>query len=44
LTRSIGKLFLTPGRRSHTPEEFSTVDNIVAGIKVPAARLHALAY
>ena len=30
--------------RSHTPEEFSTVDDMVAGIKVLAAGLHALAY
>ncbi|NGP17019.1 hydantoinase/carbamoylase family amidase [Devosia chinhatensis] len=30
--------------RSHTPEEFSTVDDIVAGIKVLAAGLHKLAY
>jgi allantoate deiminase len=30
--------------RSHTPEELSTVDDMVAGIKVPAAGLHALAY
>ena len=30
--------------RSHTPEAFSTVDDMVAGIKVLAAGLHALAY
>jgi allantoate deiminase len=30
--------------RSHTPEEFSTVDDMVAGIKALAAGLHALAY
>jgi allantoate deiminase len=30
--------------RSHTPEEFSTVDDMVAGIKVLAAGLYALAY
>ena len=30
--------------RSHTPEEFSTIDDIVAGIQVLAAGLYALAY
>ncbi len=30
--------------RSHTPEEFSSVDDMVAGIRVLAAGLHALAY
>ncbi len=30
--------------RSHTQEEFSSVDDIVAGIRVLAAGLHALAY
>lgn len=30
--------------RSHTPEEFSSIEDIVAGIKVLAAGLHALAY
>ena len=30
--------------RSHTPEEFSSVPDIVAGTKVLAAGLHALAY
>ena len=30
--------------RSHTPEEFSSVDDIVAGIRVLAAGLHSLAY
>jgi allantoate deiminase len=30
--------------RSHTPEEFSSVDDMVAGITVLAAGLHALAY
>ena len=30
--------------RSHTPEEFSSLDDIVAGIRVLAAGLHALAY
>lgn len=30
--------------RSHTPEEFSSVEDIVAGIRVLAAGLHALAY
>ena len=30
--------------RSHTPEEFSSIDDIVAGIRVLAAGLHALAY
>ena len=30
--------------RSHTPEEFSTIGDIVAGIQVLAAGLHALAY
>lgn len=30
--------------RSHTPEEFSTIDDIVAGIQVLAAGLHKLAY
>ena len=30
--------------RSHTPEEFSSVEHIVAGIRVLAAGLHALAY
>jgi allantoate deiminase len=32
------------GGRSHTPEEFSTIADIVAGIRVLAAGLHALAY
>jgi allantoate deiminase len=30
--------------RSHTPEEFSTIPDIVAGIQVLAAGLHKLAY
>jgi allantoate deiminase len=30
--------------RSHTPEEFSSIADIVAGIRVLAAGLHALAY
>ena len=30
--------------RSHTPEEFSSIDDIVAGIEVLAAGLHRLAY
>lgn len=30
--------------RSHTPEEFSAIDDIVAGIRVLAAGLYALAY
>ncbi|MER9565441.1 MULTISPECIES: hydantoinase/carbamoylase family amidase [unclassified Mesorhizobium] len=30
--------------RSHTPEEFSSLEDIVAGIRVLAASLHALAY
>ncbi len=30
--------------RSHTPEEFSTLEDMVAGIKVLAAGLYALAY
>jgi allantoate deiminase len=30
--------------RSHTPEEFSSVEDIVAGIRVLAAGLHSLAY
>ncbi len=30
--------------RSHTPEEFSSVEDMVAGIKVLAAGLHKLAY
>jgi allantoate deiminase len=30
--------------RSHTPEEFSTISDIVAGIQVLAAGLHKLAY
>ena len=32
------------GGRSHTPEEFTTVDVAVAGIRVMAASLHKLAY
>jgi len=32
------------GGRSHTPEEFSAVDDIVAGIRVLTAGLHTLAY
>jgi allantoate deiminase len=32
------------GGRSHTPEEFTRVDDAVAGIRVLAAALHALAY
>jgi allantoate deiminase len=30
--------------RSHTPEEFSSIPDIIAGIRVLAAGLHALAY
>jgi allantoate deiminase len=30
--------------RSHTPEEFSSMEDIVEGIRVLAAGLHALAY
>ncbi len=30
--------------RSHTPEEFSTIEDIVAGIRVLASALHKLAY
>jgi allantoate deiminase len=30
--------------RSHTPEEFSSLEDIVAGIKVLAAALYKLAY
>ena len=30
--------------RSHTPEEFSSIEDIVAGIEVLAGALHALAY
>ena len=30
--------------RSHTPEEFSSIDHIVEGIRVLAAGLYALAY
>jgi allantoate deiminase len=30
--------------RSHTPEEFSSIPDIVDGIRVLAAGLHALAY
>lgn len=30
--------------RSHTPEEFSSIEDIVAGVRVLAAGLHALAY
>jgi allantoate deiminase len=32
------------GGRSHTPEEFSTTEDIVQGIRVLASGLHALAY
>jgi allantoate deiminase len=32
------------GGRSHTPEEFSSIPDIVAGISVLAQTLHALAY
>ena len=32
------------GGRSHTPAEFTTVDDAVAGIRVLAATLHKLAY
>ncbi len=32
------------GGRSHTPEEFTSVDDAVAGIRVLAGALHALAY
>jgi allantoate deiminase len=35
---------LSEGGRSHTPEEFTRVDDAVAGIRVLAAALHALAY
>jgi allantoate deiminase len=30
--------------RSHTPDEFSSIADIVAGIEVLAAALHRLAY
>jgi allantoate deiminase len=30
--------------RSHTPDEFSSLEDVVAGIKVLAAGLHAMAY
>jgi allantoate deiminase len=30
--------------RSHTPDEFSSIEDIVAGIEVLAAALHRLAY
>jgi allantoate deiminase len=30
--------------RSHTPDEFSSIEDIVDGIRVLAAGLHALAY
>src|SRR5690606_28852957 len=32
------------GGRSHTPAEFTTIDDAVAGIRVLAAALHRLAY
>ena len=32
------------GGRSHTPEEFTSVDDCVAAIRVLAAALHGLAY
>jgi allantoate deiminase len=32
------------GGRSHTPEEFTRVDDAVAGIRILAAALHELAY
>jgi allantoate deiminase len=32
------------GGRSHTPEEFSTIEDIVAGIQVLAGALYELAY
>lgn len=32
------------GGRSHTPEEFSSTDDIIAGIKLLAGALHKLAY
>ena len=32
------------GGRSHTPAEFTTTDDAVAGVKVLAAALHKLAY
>jgi allantoate deiminase len=32
------------GGRSHTPEEFTSTDDAVAGITVLAATLHRLAY
>ncbi len=32
------------GGRSHTPEEFSSIEDIVAGIRVLAGTLHSLAY
>lgn len=32
------------GGRSHTPEEFSSIADIVSGVRVLAASLHALAY
>ena len=30
--------------RSHTPEEFSSIEDMVLGIKVLASTLHSLAY
>jgi allantoate deiminase len=32
------------GGRSHTPEEFTSVEDAVAAIRVLAAALHQLAY
>jgi allantoate deiminase len=32
------------GGRSHTPEEFTSVDDAVAGIRILAASLYKLAY
>jgi allantoate deiminase len=32
------------GGRSHTPAEFTAVEDAVAGIRVLAAALHGLAY
>ena len=45
LTAKVAMIFVqSKDGRSHTPEEFSTIGDIVAGIQVLAAALHALAY
>jgi allantoate deiminase len=44
LARAAMVFVRSEGGRSHTPEEFTTIDDAVAGIRVLASALHRLAY